>query len=48
MIVAETSRCGAPRGTKCMQDARMEHWQTLATVFAIYVTVFVNHRFARA
>jgi len=26
----------------------METWQTLATVCALWVTVFVNHRFARA
>jgi len=31
-----------------MQDALMETWQTLATVCAIWVAVFVNHRFARA
>jgi hypothetical protein len=48
VIVAQTSRSGAQRGTKYMQDARMETWQTLATVCAIWVTFFVNHRFARA
>jgi hypothetical protein len=30
-----------------MQHARMETWQTLATVCAIWVSVIVNHRFAR-
>jgi hypothetical protein len=48
MHVAEKSRCGISRGTNCMQHARMETWQTLAVVLAIYASVFVNQRFARA